>query len=119
MSEHEDDPAMAEADWAVIHSASTGEGLIPLTSEVLDDLVGAAKATVAHFENQFSDMTREQAEFVYKIRCEDGYSWRAVAQTCALEWGGDWGSNQLAGMEICDRAAQILGGPHYMEEPWN
>jgi|SRR5579884_386072 len=112
------DPKLAKADRDVLHAAATGEGLIPVTSELFQKLADAAQQTMTAFQNDFAAMTSEQAEFVRTLRCEDSYSWRAVAETCALEWGGDWGSNQLAGMAICERAAE-LHGEHYMEEPWN
>jgi hypothetical protein len=31
-------------------------------------------------------MTRKQAEFIRKLRTEDGYTWRAVASSCAEEF---------------------------------
>ena len=117
-SERPDDPAMASADWEVLEAAATGEGLIPLTPDLFRELAAAGEATFAAFRDGFEAMTPAQAEYVRGLRCDENYSWRAVAQTCALEWNGDWGSNQLAGMAICERAAEILG-QHYMEKPWN
>lgn len=118
-SAHNDEPILAKADHGVLHAAVTGEGLVRITSSrQLHALANAAQQTFGRFQDLFVAMSGEQAEFVRKLRCEDGYSWRAVAETCALEWGGDWGSNQLAGMAICERAAQ-LHGEHFMEEPWN
>jgi hypothetical protein len=115
----DDDPRLAKADRDVFHAAATGEGLIPIeTAEDLRLLADAAKRTMTRFEDIFAAMTQEQAAYVRKLRCDDGYSWRAVAQTCSLEWDGDWNSNQLAGMAICERAAQ-LHHEHYMSPPWN
>lgn len=115
----EDDPGLTKGDREMIDAARTGEGLIPATPALLAELAGAARETRAHFDAEFSGMTREQAEFVRRLRCaEDGYSWRAVAATCALEWGGDWGDNQLAGMSICKAAARHFD-ENFMEPPWN
>ncbi len=109
---------MAHADREVLHAAATGEGLIPISVDELQELAAAARATMTHFENAFADMTQEQAAFVRNLRCVDDYTWRAVADTCSLEWSGDWGSNQLAGMALCEKAA-AMHGEDYMKEPWN
>jgi len=81
------------------------------------------------WSNGFEDMTLEQAKFVrfLRIEAEDvsslwgtftGYTWRGVAQKCNDEWDGDWGQNQIAGMEICEQAAKMFG-EDYKKEPWN
>ena len=68
------------------------------------------------------NMTAEQAAFVRKLRLgldgEPQHTWRAVAEACSDEWGGDWDSNQLAGMDLCRYAAAHFGEDHN-EEPWN
>jgi hypothetical protein len=115
----DEDPRVAHADRQVIRSAATGEGLVPITSrEQLLALARAAAATKAAFDDDFAGLTFAQAAFVRQLRCVDGYTWRAVAETCAIEWGGDWGSNQLAGMALCERAA-ALHGEDPNTEPWN
>ena len=39
-------------------------------------------------------------------------------RACSAAWGKDWGSNQIAGMSICEAAAQ-RSFEHYREPPWN
>ena len=56
-------------------------------------------------------MSPERAEFVRKLRIDEGYTFRAVAAACAEEWGATWGSNQLIGEELCRAAAETLGIP--------
>lgn len=114
----DDDRTIAKADRDILHAAATGEGLIPVDADGLQKLAEAAKAVHDQAADEFADMTIEQANFVRQLRVVDGYSWRAVAETCALEWGGTWGSNQLYGMAICEQAAGMLDG-HYMDEVWN
>lgn len=62
------------------------------------------------FENDFVDMTKEEAEYAKSLR-ERGCTWRAVAMHCDEKWNGNWGSNQLAGMYILERAEKVLGAP--------
>ncbi|MBU0846725.1 hypothetical protein KKH23_06000 [Patescibacteria group bacterium] len=65
-------------------------------------------------------MTLGQAKAVRVLRVDKGYSWRAVAEACyELGWG-KWSppSNQIMGMALCERAAQLLG-EDYEKEPWN
>lgn len=112
-------PRVSHTDRQVLLAAQTGKGLIPITSTAqLHALAAAATATKASFDDQFATLTADQAGFVRRLRVDSGYTWRAVAETCAVEWGGDWGSNQLAGMALCERAAGLLGeDPH--TDPWN
>lgn len=63
-------------------------------------------------------LTSEQAAFVRFLRVEECWSWRGVASVCSDAWGGGWGSNQIAGVELCKTAAAVYGESH-MEEPWN
>ena len=55
-------------------------------------------------------MTLERAEFVRRLRCEHNYSWRALARACWTEWNGDWTppNNQIMGMALCERAAELF-----------
>jgi hypothetical protein len=84
----------------------------------LKELMVAATSTKSRFDGQFTDMTLEHAQFVRRLRIDDGYSWRAVASACADAWAGDWNGNQLAGMAICERAAELCG-EDYDADPWN
>lgn len=57
----------------------------------------------------FENLTADQYVFIRKLRNEEpNHSWRAVAEVCAEEWGGDWDSNQLAGMDLCRAAAKFF-----------
>jgi len=56
-------------------------------------------------------MTPERAEFVRKLRVDEGYTYRALARACAREWGANWGSNQLVGEDLWRASAKILGLP--------
>lgn len=73
---------------------------------------------MAEYSDRWSTMTKEQAKFVRKLRVEEGYTWRAVASACNKEWNGNWGSNQLAGMDICEAAAKHFN-ENFMQDPWN
>jgi hypothetical protein len=115
-----DDPRVSHADREVWRAAETGEGLIAITSR--EQLLALARAAAAA-KDAFDDvavqvLTLGRARYVRRLRVDDGYTWRAVAETCALAWDGDWGSNQLAGMALCDRAAVLLG-EDANAEPWN
>jgi len=117
---------LASADRSIIESAATGEGLIEITSvEQLMELAQMAGERFKGFQAMvLALMEKEHAEFVRKLRVDEGYSWRAVADTCYIEWGGDafeeWDppSNQLMGMALCEHAAEFFD-EHYMKEPWN
>lgn len=67
-------------------------------------------------------MTMQRAALIRKWRVDEGYSWRTVAAECVEDWGSDacWEppSSQLAGMELCEAAAEILG-EHFLAPPWN
>lgn len=109
-------------DCQILEAVKTGKGAIPITSiEQLQDLARAAKATHDYFMEQvIGFMTREKAEFVRRLRVDEGYSWRAVARECSDAWKGDWSppSNQIMGMCLCDVAARVLG-EDFNKEPWN
>jgi hypothetical protein len=53
-------------------------------------------------------MSPERAEFVRRLRIDEGYSFRALAAECSQAWGTNWGSNQYCGTELCFLAAEIL-----------
>jgi hypothetical protein len=52
------------------------------------------------------------------LRVDRKYTWRSVARACSNAWRLDWGSNQIAGMSICEAAAERLF-EHYRKPPWN
>ncbi len=74
-----------------------------------------AKERMDGFTEEFVKIIDDvKAAFVKEIRCNQGYSWRAVAEKCYEEWNGDpqwWypASNQLAGMAICEISQKLLG----------
>jgi hypothetical protein len=112
-------------DLEIIQSAATGEGLIPIDSmEQLMELAKALSDTFDYFrEHVGSRMTKEQAEFIRKLRVEKDYSWRAVARACWWQkWEGyeEWqpASSQPMGMALCEKAAEFFG-EHYRAKPWN
>lgn len=71
------------------------------------------------WEDGFDRMTMEQARFIRSLRCEEpARSWRGVAMAASGHYGGGWGSNQIAGMDLCRKAAK-MHGEHHMEPPWN
>lgn len=107
----------------LLHSMVTGEGLIPIDLEQLQDLAKAAGEVYDSFEVVVSEMTLEQAKQVREWRCgEDNVTWRGVAQ---LAWNEGWfdrkwypPSNQLMGMALCEKAAKFFD-EDYMQKPWN
>jgi death on curing protein len=67
-------------------------------------------------------MTRERAAYIRQLRVAQSYSWRMVAAECHESWAADasWDppSNQLAGMELCEAAAEFFN-EHFLQTPWN
>jgi hypothetical protein len=114
------DPSWTAADEALIRSAWTGEGLVVLRPDDLARMVELAGRRKAEFTAIVQTMTRDQAEYVRRIRCHDHFTWRAVASACYVEWSGHWHppSNQLMGMAICEKAASFFG-EDYKDDPWN
>jgi capsid protein len=109
------------ADAAVWNSALTGQGVTKLTPELIKDLSVAADATVDKFAKTIAGLiTKQKAEFIRKLRVEQDYTWRAVAQACYDEWKGNWTppSNQIMGMMLCEVAASFFN-EDYMSDPWN
>ncbi|MBA7553571.1 hypothetical protein ES705_46164 [subsurface metagenome] len=112
---------LSSADKEILESVKTGEGMITIESvEQLQEMAKAASERFDEFKELCSPMTLEQAKVVRRLRVDKGYSWRAVAEACyELGWG-KWSppSNQIMGMALCERAAQLLG-ENYEEIPWN
>ena len=67
-------------------------------------------------------MTRTRATHIRHMRVDESYSWRVIAAECHEEWAGDaaWepNSNVLAGMELCEAAAEYFD-EHFLQSPWN
>lgn len=100
------------------------DGYIPITGDSqLRGLISQAEDTMRIFQRIVEPMSQCQAKFVRRLRVNEGYTWRAVARACHEErWSNisRWGppSNQLMGMALCERAAQILG-EDFGSPPWN
>ena len=99
---------VAEAELVKLRKLSPGE---------LTRLGVAADQTTALFR-VYIEVTKSEAVQVRQLRVELNYSWRAIARFYSVIWGGLWGGNQLAGMVICQKAAEMLG-EDFMKEPWN
>ena len=112
---------LSSADKEILESVQTGEGMITIESvEQFQEMAKAASERLDEFKELCSPMTLEQAKVVRMLRVDKGYSWRAVAEACyELGWG-KWSppSNQILGMAVCQRAAELLG-EDYEKEPWN
>lgn len=93
-----------------------------LTPEEVAELAKLGREIAASFQEQARDVvTPERAAFVRKLRVDDGGTWRWVAERCHDAWtdcAWDPPSNQLMGMALCERAAELFG-EDYMQEPWN
>lgn len=91
-------------------------------AELLHVASRKARSRFARFQEQVADaLTPGRAGFVRHLRVESRCTWRRVAELCAAAWGsGGWepDSNQLAGMAICELAAELCG-EHYRRAPWN
>lgn len=113
-----------EADKEILDSMRSGEGLKTINKEELMELAKAASEKFDAYR-LFAKyhMTKDQADFVRKLRVDEGYSWRAIAHRCFEEnWDGwlKWEppSNQIMGMALCERAAEFFG-EDYERKPWN
>jgi len=86
------------------------------------ELAEAAGTRHAEFYAQIKPrMTRDRAERVRQLRCDDNWSYRKLAGICYMEWGrdADWypETNQLAGVALCEAAAELLG-ENFQQYPW-
>ncbi len=115
-------------DMAILEEAKAGGG-VPITSmEQLEDLARGLSETLDYFQAMVrASMTTAQAKMVRKLRTDDRLSWRGVARRChSLVLVGLWRgwelwdppSNQMMGIALCERAAQLLGENHE-QPPWN
>jgi len=122
-----DDKAMHQGgilsgtDKEMLEQIKTGEGLVTIESaEQLRDMAKQAAEKFKEFKELCSPMELWQARIVRILRVEKRCSWRAVAEVCHNLGWGKWSppSNQILGMALCWRAAQLLG-EDCGEEPWN
>lgn len=111
-----------QADKALIESAKTGEGLIEIKSaDALMELAQAAHETFQFYRKEVNKIiSPERAEIIRDLRINQDCSWRMVAAECHALFQGTWEpeSNQLAGMALCEAAAEHFG-ENYMDEKWN
>lgn len=80
-------------------------------------MVSSATDTFQHFIDNV-ELDETMLKYIREMRVERRYTWRAVAETMSELTKGDWGSNQLAGMAFCDKAARHFN-EYYQQEPWN
>lgn len=88
-----------------------------LSPAALSVIADAANKTYQYF-CQYIEVSPGLAKLIRQLRVGRDYSWRAIARFCSEVWGAPWGSNQLAGMAICEKAAKLLG-EDFMQPPWN
>jgi hypothetical protein len=102
-------------------------GRVAITSrKQLEEMGAAAARRFMGFQISCSIMTMEQAAQVRQQRAGNRFSWRDVAYVCYLleafrDWEkDDWWppNNQLIGMTLCEKAAE-MHGENYRLPPWN
>ena len=113
-----------KTDKTIIESCKSGKGLISIKStDALMELANMAKETHEIFIDSIRKiMDKKAAKHIKMLRCEYGYSWRMVASASYKYFSekADWApeSNQLAGMALCEIAAESFN-EDYMPETWN
>lgn len=128
-----DKPAFVTADEAMGRKETrltaadrevfSGAGAVEITAEMFAELTRAARATHATFTASISAaMTEARARRIKAWRCDEGLTWRGVAEAAFQDWGraATWAppSNQIAGLALCQQAAAQLGeDPN--TAPWN
>ena len=113
MTKQADDFAVAE-----IASLVAGGGT-PIIPDMANALRTAAADTREYFDTKMSPiMDYEIAVQVRKWRVDEEYTWRGVAAMASEKLDEDWGSNQFAGIILCEMAASFFDeDPN--KEPWN
>jgi len=115
---------MDESDRQILEEAKTGKGIPIINKEQFMALAKALSDTFKYYQKQCKErMTKEQAEFIRRLRVEEGFSWRSVARACHTQSWKEWEkweppSSQPMGMALCERAAKFFK-EDYMKEPWN
>lgn len=89
-----------------------------LSAEDLTVLRDKANEAVEHLRKHIRIGDVTAALVVRHLRVEEQYSWRAIARHYSEILNAPWGSNQFAGLVICEQAAQLLG-EDFMEAPWD
>lgn len=119
---HDKGKNLAESDREFIRSAQSGEGAIEIKSaEQLMALANAAHERFQAYRVAINPLMNEKrATMIRDMRVNDDFSWRKIADSCYDEFTHVWAprSNQLAGMALCEAAAEFFN-EHYMNAPWN
>lgn len=93
-----------------------------LTFDDLVELGRKADERLKEFTDLVKEMTLGQAAQVRQWRVDSHMTWRKMARAAYMEgwFHRDWRppSNQLLGMALAEKAAQLFG-ENYREEPWN
>jgi len=117
---------LGKGDYEILNACITGEGVFPITSkEQLMEMARKANDTFMSFQDFVSGMNMDMAKEIRLMRVDKGCTWRRVAEIMhefILKQTGEdmWQppSNQLMGMALCKKAAQ-LHGEDYMGKYWN
>jgi len=109
-------------DYSVMATTAHGEGAKAVSLNDLREMARQADETYRHLLDLVrGGMKKRHARYVRQLRLAN-HSWRLIARLC-YNRGWQWArweppSNQIAGMALCQRAAE-LHGENYREEPWN
>ena len=98
----------AQAEVSRLRSLSPAE---------LSALANAGNETYRLFRQKL-EVNEIGAKLIRYLRVDKEYSWRAIARHCSRYLKAPFEGNQLAGMVICEKAAELLG-ENFMEPPWN
>jgi len=102
-------------------SARLPPNIIELDADELKALARGAAATYSSFGPVAQELLyghRDRVQAVHRLRCVKRFSWRSLAAECEKLWKGDWGSNQLMGIALCQVAAE-LRNEDSEKRPWN
>ena len=117
--ERPDYRALATAVWPTEEERA---GFERLTPDRIEEIAVQAADTLSDLEATVrKHMSTGVALAVRRYRCDQNYSWRALAALMAQHgFTRAWRppSNQLAGMALCKVAAEYLG-EDWEADPWN
>ncbi|MFX1537495.1 MAG: hypothetical protein ACFFDI_25080 [Promethearchaeota archaeon] len=88
-----------------------------LSPKELSALSEAGNETYTLFRQKI-EVNQQGACLIRYLRVKESFSWRSIARYISDILEAPWGSNQLAGMVLCEKAAELLG-EDFMEPPWN
>ena len=110
------DKAIAEGNGTKESQAEVSR-LRKLSPAELTALAKAGNETAELFRQKL-EVNEKGAKLIRHLRVDKDYSWRAIARYLSRVLKAPWGSNQLAGMVLCKKAAKLLG-EDYLQPPWN